>query len=80
MGIKGRYLTQPNESRIKENEIEIAYEFGWGGREGDSTMNPSYCIRNKDNSQNLFYVTQILFGATRVEFQTSQSEVRKKMF
>ena len=32
------------------------------GREGDSTMNPSYCIRNTGNSQNLFRAPQILFG------------------
>ena len=33
------------------------------GREGNSTMNPSHCIRNTGNSQNLFRVTLILFGA-----------------
>ena len=43
-------------------------------------MNPSYCIRNTGNSQNIFRATLIPFGATHVEFRTSQSEVRKKMF
>ena len=43
------------------------------GLEGESTMNPSYCIRNTDNAQNLFRATPILFGATHVEFRTSQS-------
>ena len=51
------------------------------GREGDSTMNPSYCIRSTGNSQNLFRATQIIFGATHYEFRgTSQSEVGKTMF
>ena len=48
------------------------------GREGDATINPSYCIRNTGNSQKLFCATPIPFGATHVEFRTSQSEVRKK--
>ena len=43
-------------------------------------MKPSYCILNTGNLQNLFRATQILFVATHAEFQTSQSEVRKKMF
>ena len=32
--------------------------------EEDSTMNQSYCIRNKGNLQNLFRATPILFRAT----------------
>ena len=46
----------------------------------DSTMNPSYCILNTDNSQNLFRATPILFWAPHVEFRTSQSEVHEKLF
>ena len=41
-------------------------------------MNQLYCIRNTGNSQNIFDATLIPFGATHVEFRTSQSEVRKK--
>ena len=51
-----------------------------GRREGDSTMNQSKCIRNTDNSQKLFRATQILFGATHVEFPTPRSEVSKTCF
>ena len=36
------------------------------GREGDATINPSYCIRNTGNSQKLFCATPIPFGATHV--------------
>ena len=43
-------------------------------------MNPSYCIQNTGNSQNIFHATPILFGATHVNFRTSQFEVRKKCF
>ena len=43
-------------------------------------MNPSYCIRNTGNSQNMFRATPILFGVTHVEFRTFHSEVRKKKF
>ena len=35
-------------------------------------MNPSYCIRNTGNTQNIFRATLILFEATHVEFWTSQ--------
>ena len=52
---------------------------GWG-REVDSTMNSSYCIRNTDNLLNLFCATPILFWASHVEFRTSQSEVHEKKF
>ena len=48
------------------------------GREGNWTMNPSYCIRNTGNSQKLFHATPILFRATSVEFWTcSRSEFCK---
>ena len=58
--------------------MELLESIG-GVREGDSTLNPSYCIRNTGNSQNVFRATPILFGATHAEFRNSQSEVQKKM-
>ena len=40
-------------------------------------MNPSYCIRNTGNLQNLFRTTQILFEATHIGFRTPRSVVRR---
>ena len=50
------------------------------GREGDSTMNPSYCIQNTGNSQELFHASLILYKAPHIEFRIPQTEVRKKCF